>query len=342
MAFFYKDSFSVSELQKDYNFNGIDLIKFVCTYMICAIHISPFYPNTDLAKDINFYIQNGFCRVAVPFYFVTSGFLLFRKINSLYTSNFEIIKKYCFKILRLLGTWTFILFGGGTDHLWYLGASALAVILVGFAFKTKLKTTYIILIAIILYIIGLLGDSYYTSLSSLKAYPFTKFIIDSYDSIFKTTRNGIFFGFIFILMGSLFAHKKITINNTVAFLGLFISLGLLFMEVYFIKNFSRSKNYNMLISLVPTVFFMFYIAYHMPLKNHPIFKELRNVSVLIYFTHIYVGYFVDFILSFFAKLGFNFMKWEFIMTILIVTLLSITIEWLSKKDRFYLLKYLYS
>ena len=152
---------SCSDFPADYQFNGIDIVKFICAFLICIIHIQPF--NTailgfDKLINLNFVFQQYLCRIAVPFYFTASGFLLFRK-TSFNSLNVIRIKDYCFKLLRLLGTWTFILFVGERGHLWYLGALVLAVIILSVLIKKGLSLYYIIIISIVLFLIGVLGDS---------------------------------------------------------------------------------------------------------------------------------------------------------------------------------------
>ena len=104
---------SANKLPQNYQFNGIDIVKFICAIMICIMHVQPFSSDVSGFTKLNFWIQNFPCRIAVPFYFTASGFLLFRKtdFNNLNTDR---IKNYSFKILRLLGTWTFLLFVGGS------------------------------------------------------------------------------------------------------------------------------------------------------------------------------------------------------------------------------------
>lgn len=114
---------------KDYSFNGIDLIKFLCSYLVCMIHIKPIVEiDGNLIGYFNYAAQNGFSRIAVPFFFAASGFLLFRKID-LYSINTDRIRNYCHKMLILLGLWTVLLFIGDQVQLWYLGGSVIAVAL---------------------------------------------------------------------------------------------------------------------------------------------------------------------------------------------------------------------
>ena len=127
------------------------------------------------------------------------------------------IKSYCFKILRLLGTWSFLLFLGD-NSLWYLGAVVIAVVMLAFMLKYKWKIGFIVAVSVFLYIIGVLGDSYYSIIEPLRNFFPINYISFIYDNTYGTTRNGVFFGLLFILMGAIFAHfkiymKMITVKN---------------------------------------------------------------------------------------------------------------------------------
>ena len=87
----------ISSLPSNYCFNGIDLIKFFCSYLVCMVHI-PFISGIDSvwANEINYFVQNSVSRIAVPFFFAASGFLLFRKID-INNINFELVIVVCRK-----------------------------------------------------------------------------------------------------------------------------------------------------------------------------------------------------------------------------------------------------
>lgn len=329
----------------DYQFNGIDIVKFICAFLVCIIHIQPFnveYWGIDKLSYLNFGLQQCLCRIAVPFYFTASGFLLFRKteFNNL---NWSSIKNYCFKILRLLGTWTFLLFVGRSGQLWYLGALVLAVIILGVLIKKEIPMQWIVLISVVLFFIGLLGDSYYGFIEPLKSFFIPKLFIAGYETVFSTTRNGVFFGLIFVLIGALFAQKRIVINNIFAIVGLIVSFILMFLEVYLLKYYSHPKDYNMFLSLLPVIFFLFYLASHIKLKNRPVYGRLRVIGMLIFFIHLFVDYFVDLAIKISNnKIGINLTAFQFIITILFTTILAVIIERLAKTNRFHWLKYLFS
>ena len=333
---------SANKLPQNYQFNGIDIVKFICAIMICIMHVQPFSSDVSGFTKLNFWIQNFPCRIAVPFYFTASGFLLFRKtdFNNLNTDR---IKNYSFKILRLLGTWTFLLFVGGSGQLWYLGALVLAVIILSVFIKKGIPMRWIVLTSVILFLIGLLGDSYYGFIEPLKSLYISKILIVGYETVFTTTRNGVFFGLIFVLIGALFAQKRIVINNIVVIFGFVLSLVMLFFEIYILRHYSHPKDYNILISLLPSSFFLFYLASHIKLKNRPIYGSLRVIGMLIFFTHLFVNSFVRLVIEIANNIiGINLTAFQLIITILFTTILAIIIERLSKTNRFHWLKYLFS
>lgn len=333
---------SCNELSPKQQYNGIDIVKFLCAVMVCIIHITPFQTDFLGLNHLNFWLQQYICRIAVPFYFTASGFLLFRKADDFFLSK-NTIKEYCFKILRLLGTWTFLLFVGGSNQLWYLGALVLAVVILNFLIKKRLSMRFIAIISLTLFGIGLLGDSYHGIIEPLKSYFIPKLFVEGYETIFSTTRNGLFFGLVFVFLGALFAQKHIVINHIVVIIGLIVSLAIMFVEVFLLKYYSQPKDFNMIASLLPVTFFLFYIATHLSLKDRPIYCSLRIIGMMIFFTHLFVNCFVGLAIEITKnKTGIDFSAFRFIITIVFTTLLAILIERLSKKEKFSWLKYLYS
>lgn len=276
----------LTDNKNEYQIYGLDLMKFILCFLICAIHIQPFPENSDVGQFINFVIQNGISRVAVPLFFVSSGFLFFRKVERK-NVNFDRLKKYTFRLFRLLGLWTFLTFAGWNSHLWYLGAVALSILLLCFMFFEKISQLYIVIITISLYVFGLLGDSYYGFCELLKHIPLIKVFVSSYDNIFGTTRNGLFMGLVFVLLGALFAYKKIKINQKVAVIASSLSIVLVVLEAVFLKMYSAPKDYNMLISLVPASIFIFSFFINLKLRISFVWKELRTIGTLVFFPSLH-------------------------------------------------------
>ena len=323
-------------------YNAIDIFKFICAILICTIHVSPFPNNVPEFGRINFYIVNCISRIAVPFYFTAAGFFLFKKMP-LDKIDTKVIKEYCFKLLRLIGTWWVLLFIGPKGQMWYLGASIIAIILITFLLEKKVKLKYIIIIAILLYIIGLLGDTYYQIIRIAKSNHILNNIITNYETYFQTTKNGLFFGTIFVLMGVIIAHKNIKMDFKWAYIGTFLSYVLLMIETSLLAKYFNPKDYNMYISIVPLVFFIFHLLLNVKLKDHMVYKKLRIISILIFFTHRMFIYLSNNLIStIYIKYKVNLTNYHFLITLFITILFSILIEELSQTKKLKILKYLYS
>lgn len=334
---------SLSEYPDNYSFNGIDMTKFLCSILVVIIHIPLCASDSfESAGYINFYSKQYICRIAVPFYFVTSGFLLFRKID---IKNIDVtrIKNYCFKLLKLLGLWTVLLSLSKKVHLWYFGALVVAVVLLSLLLYFKVNLKYLILFSVLFYLIGLAGDSHSYISDQLRNIDVFSYIFKIYRKSFGITRNGVFMGFIFVLMGALFAHKRIIINFKVSVLGFVSSMLLLFGEVFILKNYTKPTDYNMCIFILPAVFFLFYIVTHINLKDRNIYKKLRVMGVLIFCLHLLVNHFVVLLFSELGQVvGFGLTNFTFIVTLTFTLLLSYAIEKLSHKEKFKWLTLLYT
>lgn len=330
-----KEQEKFAPIKESKNYNGIDLVKFLCAIMVFIIHVPPFHGEiSELHKSVNFGLQHCACRVAVPFYFVSSGFFLFKKMP-LYKLDKEIITSYCFKILRLLGTWHVLLFIGRTGHLWYLGATVIAIILLSLCFHFRIRLGYVYAIACVLYVIGLLGDSYFGIIAPLENIKFFSLLFKWYKFAFSTTRNGVFMGFIFVLMGATFSNRKIMLKTRTALIGFAASMLCLFAEVFLLKNNDIPIEYNMYIFLLPATFFLFSFATSIELKDCSIYKYLRSTGMVIYFSHHFVNELTSLAVSVVDEhFNIELIRYQFILSLSFTLLIALFLGWLAQKERF--------
>lgn len=54
-------------------YNSIDLFKFLFAVVVVMIHTTPF---KNASETFSYYFSNTFCNLAVPFFFVASGFFV--------------------------------------------------------------------------------------------------------------------------------------------------------------------------------------------------------------------------------------------------------------------------
>lgn len=352
------------------NYNCIDLAKFVCSIMVVIIHVAPFgeADEPSLMSNLNYFFQNYLARVAVPFFFICSGFFLYKK-TTLESFSIEPTKKYVLRILVLYGIWTVIyfplafralikedkgivhailtylrncVFSGSYSHLWYLPSLIFAVLIVSFLLFKKVPPKKMFFAAVILYVIGLLAQSWFGIIEPLETLaPSIWAFLKLLRKIIVTTRNGLFEGFIFVFLGMLFAFYDLKISKKKALIGFFTSMLLLFFEVFLLKHIEFVRQYDMYLFLIPAAFFSFAFVSQVNLPNKAIYKKLRSLSSLIFYSHLWVLAVVRKALKLVSEpLSESFLL--FIIVLLITIIGSLIVIKLSQLPKMKLLKRLYT
>lgn len=95
-----------SKEAKNAQFACIDLMKFICAILVVTIHTSPF---KNVSPLLDYGLTQYIARLAVPFFFVASGYFLFRKTDY---DNFDVNVPltYAKRIFRLYLLWNAIYF----------------------------------------------------------------------------------------------------------------------------------------------------------------------------------------------------------------------------------------
>lgn len=350
-------------------YNAIDIMKFVCAILIVAIHVAPFgYANTVRSNLLNSIFMDWFARIAVPLFFVASGFFLYRKTTP-DNFSFEATKAYVSRLMRLYLIWSVIyfplkvpgiladpkgkkhgilmylkdvVFVGSYDQLWFLPALITAVLLVSFLMYRGMKLRNIIIIASILYAVGLLAQSWFGLIlplqtSAPKLWACLKFV----QSVISTTRNGLFEGFLFVAMGAHFAHNGFKLSKLKAFIGVVISYILMFVEAMGVKHYGFARARDMYIFLVPLTFFAFGLVLNIRIPSDSgIFKTLRILSALIFYSHLWINLCLD---RFSDKVGIVIDKscLIYLITVILSVGFSLIVYMLSECHRLKWMKILY-
>jgi len=226
-----------------YNYNSLDFVKWVMAVFVVAIHTNP------QAYFKLYWIENMFVSLyslAVPYFFVTSGFLLWFKCKDYgMKEKLTKIKKWLKRILRLYIVWTiiylpFTIYGFYNDGLplikslivffrnvlligqnywswplWYLLAMLVAgsiiYVLEKFAVKNYIK---ILLGGIFVFLAYFLNSCYQN--------PSLMYLVEPYFKLFQTTRNGFFEGFPYMMIGIIIASYGVLKNKFILLLLLLI------------------------------------------------------------------------------------------------------------------------
>lgn len=279
---------------KNKNYTGIDLFRFIAALLVIAIHISPLASFNETA---DFILTRVIARVAVPFFFMTSGFFLLSghkfKAEKLVTLIKKTAQIYVIAIIvyipiniyngyfkmdyLLLNIVKDILFDGTFYHLWYLPASVIGAVIAWFLVK-HLDYPKACIIALLLYIIGLFGDSYYGVIHNVSwinaCYNFIFYISDY-------TRNGIFFAPIFFILGGSIADKpQLEFHQCIR--GFIFSLMFMLIEALCLHHLNLQRHDSMYILLLPC---MYYLFQTLLLYKGKRLVRIRTMSLIIYLIH---------------------------------------------------------
>ncbi len=289
------------------SYTGIDVFRLVAAVLIITIHTSPL---VGLSETGDFILTRIVARVAVPFFFVTSGFFLISRYHYQTAKLCAFVKKTLliygaaivlyipvnlyngyFKMEYLLPNLIKdIVFDGTLYHLWYLPASVIGGV-IAWGLVKKLDYRKAFAVAAVLYLVGLFGDSYYGVIKNVPI--FSGF----YALIFQVsdyTRNGIFFAPVFFIMGGFIADysdrgenkSEIVCDQSVRkksesrCFGL--SMALMLVEGLVLHHFQVQRHDSMYVFLLPCVYFLFLVLLQFRGKRY---VWLRDLSLVVYLIH---------------------------------------------------------
>ncbi|MBQ4040041.1 MAG: serine racemase VanT catalytic subunit [Oscillospiraceae bacterium] len=268
----------------------IDIFRIAAAIMVIAVHT---YPFADVSRTLDFVFTHVICRVAVPFFFMTSGYFLI----SHYAENTKrltaFIKKtliiYAVSVLLYIPVNIYsgyfasepnifqdIIFNGTMYHLWYLPASVMGAC-IAWALVRKLNYGWAIAISACLYMLGLLGDSYYGVTESVDV---LKAVYGALFKVFDYTRNGIFFAPIFFVLGGYVAEN--TFNKGAEKLLFVLFADLMIGEGLLLDLFGNQRHDSMYIFLVPAVWYLFLLLLKGKGKRR---KDLSRAALIMYIVH---------------------------------------------------------
>lgn len=283
---------------------GLDRFKIVAALLVIAIHTGPLMSYNGYA---DFMLTGIAARLAVPYFFIVSGFFLFRKLTgdlgqdrrTLHRTVRKIGILYLVSILLYLplniysGYFTDdfsffsllkdIVFDGTFYHLWYLPALMIGMYIV--YYLTRIFSLRITLAATgILYAVGMLGDSYYGLIER------SGILLDAYTSMFALfdyTRNGLFFAPLYLALGAWAAARPDSGRSAQASAAcLAASLALMFGEGMLLRQLELPRHDSMYLFLVPAVYFLFrFLLLERPKNESGRGQTLRQISTWIYILH---------------------------------------------------------
>lgn len=276
-------------------YSGINDYKLLAAFLVIAIHTSPL---ATFSPEADFILTRILARTAVPFFFMVTGYFVLpraldnpaaalrylKKIGILYLASMVLylpvgIYAGHFKDATFLSIPKMILLDGTFYHLWYLPALLLGFVLLLFFLK-NLPVAAVCVLTVILYLMGLFGDSYYGLISN------PSLIHTCYEGIFHVfeyTRNGLFYAPAFLLLGWLLSSRERP-SLAVSLGSLGVCFALLLAEGITLHLLEVQRHDSMYLSLLPLMYFLFSILLDTdpPDLTRPLPKEL---PLLLYLLH---------------------------------------------------------
>lgn len=285
-------------MKRKSTYAGIDYFRVISAILVVSIHTSPLSAVNDTA---DFILTRVLARIAVPFFFMASGFFLFPETETgkLYRNKLAaFIKKtaalYAVSILLYLPLniytgsikdWRHlpellkdIFFDGTFYHLWYLPAAITGAAITWLLLK-RLKAGQALGISLLLYIVGLFGDSYY---GIAEKAPSIKLLYQGLFTFSDYTRNGLFLAPVFFILGAILARRAKPFSFKICLTGLAASGTLMLAEGLLLRRFGVQRHDSMYFMLLPCMFFLFQSLLFWKGED---LKNLRSISMLIYLIH---------------------------------------------------------
>ncbi|MGL5437778.1 MAG: acyltransferase family protein [Lachnospiraceae bacterium] len=296
------------EVKKQYI--GLDVVKFILAILVAMRHIIQVFFTAESQGHL--WIGSWLSNLAVPAFFVMSGFFLFRKVEAGQKDS-AVIKAYSLKIIRMYLIWSALylpiewynwshsdtgireavlryiqsfFFASSIAQLWYLPALLTACLLVWFCYTRGMKIWQILILSFGFFLIGYVGDNWYLN-EMLSHSTYLKLL--EYNKYFLTMRNGLFYGMFYVAVGLWFAKHRQRLHPILAAVGAVLFIMLMYCEVV------RVHNTNILITAIPAVICLFMAASAVEGKPQAIYPRLRIMSEWIYLSHFYFFYLFDWI-----------------------------------------------
>lgn len=291
------------ELKKQYI--GLDVVKFILAILVAMRHMIQIFFTAESRGHL--VIGSWLSNLAVPSFFMMSGFFLFRKVEAGQKDGY-VIKKYSFKIIRMYLIWSVIywpinwydwyhgetgpaeallkyiqsfFFSSSIAQLWYLPALLTACLLIWFCYTRGMKIWQILVTSSGLLLVGYIGDNWYVN----EMLPHSMYLkLMEYNKYFLTMRNGLFYGTFYVAAGLWFAKHPQRLPLWASAAGSVAFTGLMYWEVVHIHNT------NIILSAVLAVSCLFMAASEIGGKPRQLYTRLRVMSEWIYLSHFYFFY----------------------------------------------------
>ena len=276
-------------MSKGRNYKGIEVFRVIAAFLVVAIHTSPLATYSDTA---DFIFTRVLARVAVPFFFMVTGYFVLSKglqprhflkktaiIYALSAALYLPINVYAGHLQSwgLLDLVQQVFFEGTFYHLWYLPAAIIGAWLTALLMR-KLSRNACLVVVCVLYMLGLLGDSYWGLIGNV---PGVSSLYNAVFALMGYTRNGLFFAPMFMLLGARLREAKPRTASIEA-VGLVVSFALMLCEALFARSNGWQRHDSMYVFLPFVMYFLFALLSRV---RGTVKLPLGSFSLLVYILH---------------------------------------------------------
>lgn len=278
-------------------FGTIDIFRIAAALLVVTIHTSPLTIWSDTA---DFLFTRVLARVAVPFFLMTTGFFTLGRtpVQKARVATFHFYRRtlvlYATAIALYIPLnvysgyfaqthlWQNLLkdlcFDGTFYHLWYLPASLIGMLIVQLLQKCRREGVgWAVVLA--LYLIGLLGDSYYGMITQSSA---VKYLYDAMFTVFDYTRNGLFYAPVFLWMGAWLRRHPLQLSRRACGIALTACFLALCGEALSLRSYGWQRHDSMYLFLLPVMMCLFSLLLRIK-RRAP--RTLRDLALAVYLVH---------------------------------------------------------
>lgn len=322
---------------------SVDIVKFFLAICIVFIHGNGL---TFLPDFWNYFVEKFVLRVAVPFFFVSSGYFLRITLD-----KGKSIKSYCLRLLKPLivfellntllqeainlknGTGLVEVIYDAIKHIlfypygamWFLQACIVGALLLYIFYKRE-KLRWGFAVGLALYCFALLCNNYYFL---VQGNGILETAVKGYMQIFLSARNGLFVGLLFLSMGFLIHDWKLASKkNILVIMGCLLAIYAFEILLIYDKNtLDDGALFVTHILLIPCIFCCV-LNIHVNMASS-VSVLLRNLSTGIYMLHRLLLTILGYLLASFV------MNWLKCLLVILIAIAICLIVYKKKREPFY-------
>ena len=333
------------------SYTSVDVAKFVFCIFIIGLHTEVFSFLPEVVAD---YLNKLLLFIAVPYFFVASGFFLRKKYMTVNKNQYSgVLKAYIKRLLYpfavfsgiwLIQQWTTQMLIGKMSKweiliyllkrllfnpfgaLWFVQALIVAAIIIYPMMKYKHGINICLVLGFILYVFALFCNSYYFVVENTRF----EVVVDYYMVWFLTARNGVFIGILFVSVGmkcyDIFEKlRKSSGGGTIVLIIFILSMALYTVEITVLRVQGKryidyGEWYISLLFIAPTLFLLT-VLYNLNVSSR-ISIVLRNLSTGMYYLHRPIQWWLAFYIT------------NNVIVFVAVTVIAFTICMISYKVKF--------